>query len=84
MNLTKADATKDFAFLTLICEQARDVVFKLGLVFQHKKIHISITRNIESTAPLELCINTTLVANNLPPKGDPNIHSHGPQEQVWR
>ena len=38
MRLTKCDATKDFAFLTLISEEVRDVILKYGLVFQNEKI----------------------------------------------
>lgn len=34
MSLTRLNATKDFAFLTLISEEARDVILKYGIVFQ--------------------------------------------------
>ena len=51
MSLTKLDATKDFAFLNLISKEARDVVLKYGLVFQHEKNQVSITRDKETTSP---------------------------------
>ena len=58
MRLTKCDATKDFAFLTLISEEVRDVILKYGLVFQNEKIRVSITRDKVFFVPLELCIST--------------------------
>lgn len=68
MSLTKPDATKDFAFLTLLSEETRDTILTQGLHYHHEKIRVSITRGKEVTAPSELRISTTLVANNLPQK----------------
>lgn len=64
----KPNATKDFAFLTFVYEEAWDVVLSHELSYHYEKICVNITRDKETTAPLELCISTTLVANNLPQK----------------
>ena len=55
-----------FLIFTLISKETRDVIFKYGIGLQHEKIEVSMTRDKESTAPSELRISTTLVANNLP------------------
>lgn len=68
MTLTKPNASKDFVFLTLIFDDARGDVLKSSLTYHHEKLRVSIPRNKEATAPSELRIGTTLVANNLPQK----------------
>ena len=66
MGLAKPEFEKDFAFLTLTTEEARDLVLKEGLTFNHEKLHVSIPRDRGASHPSELRISTTLVANNLP------------------
>ena len=66
MGLVKPELEKNFAFLTFITEEARDLVLKEGLTFNHEKLQVSITRDRRASHPSELRISTTLVANNLP------------------
>jgi hypothetical protein len=66
MGLAKPELERDFAFLTLTTEEARDLVLKEGLTFNHEKLQVSITRDRGASHPSELRISTTLVANNLP------------------
>jgi hypothetical protein len=66
MGLAKPELERDFSFLTLTTEEARDLVLKEGLTFNHEKLQVSITRDRGASHPSELRISTTLVANNLP------------------
>ena len=66
MGLTKPELDKNFAFLTLTTEEARDLVLMEGIIFNHEKIQVSITKDRGIGNPSELRISTTLVANNLP------------------
>ena len=66
MGLTKPELDKNFAFLTLTTEEARDIILKDGLTFNHEKLQVSVTWDRGSGNPSELRISTTLVANNLP------------------
>ena len=66
LGLTKPELDKNFAFLTLTTEDARDIILKDGLTFNHEKLQVSVTRDRGSGNPSELRISTTLVANNLP------------------
>ena len=66
MGLTKPELDKNFAFLTLTTEEARDHILKDGLTFNHERLQVSITRDRGTGNPSELRISTTLVANNLP------------------
>ena len=68
MGLAKPEIGKNFAFLTLTTEEARDQVLKEGLTFKHEKLQVSVTRDRGASHPSELRISTTLVANNLPQK----------------
>ena len=56
MGLAKPELDKNFAFLTLTAEETKDLVLKEGLIFNYEGVG----------NPSELCISTTLVANNLP------------------
>ena len=64
--LTKADEEKDFAFLTLTTEEAREEILTNGLTYHSKKLKVSITKDKDIGNLSELRISTTLVANNLP------------------
>ena len=66
MGLTKPKFDKNFAFLTLTTEEARDLVINEGLTFNHEKLQVDVTRDRGAGNPSELRISTTLVANNLP------------------
>ena len=66
MGLTKPELDKNFAFLTLTTEDARDLLLKDGLTFNHERLQVSVTRDRGTGNPSELRISTTLVANNLP------------------
>ena len=66
MGLTKPEFDKNFAFLTLTTEEAREVVLKEGLHYNNERLQVSITRDRTGANPSELRISTTLVANNLP------------------
>ena len=66
MGLTKPKFDKNFAFLTLTTEEARDLVINEGLTFNHEKLQVDITRDRGAGNPSELRISLTLVANNLP------------------
>ena len=66
MGLAKPELDKYFVFLTLTTEDARDLVLKEGLIFNHEVLQVSITRDRSIGNPSEFRISTTLVANNLP------------------
>ena len=66
MGLTKPELDKNFAFLTLTTEDARDLILKDGLTFNHEKLQVSAPRDRGTGNASELRISTTLVANNLP------------------
>ena len=68
LTLTKPDTEKDFAFLTLTTEEARDAILKGKIKFNHENLTMSITRDREAGNSSELRISTTLVINNLPQK----------------
>lgn len=66
MGLTKPILDKNFAFLTLTTEEARNVVLKEGVTYNNERLQVSVTRDRSGGNPSELRISTTLVANNLP------------------
>ena len=66
LSLTKMDEEKDFAFITLTTEEARDDILSNGLTYRSEKLKVSITRDKDIGNLSELRISTTLVANNLP------------------
>ena len=66
LSLTKADTERDFAFITLTTEEAKNDILTNGLTFHAEKLKVSITRDKDMSNPSELRISTTLVANNLP------------------
>ena len=68
LTLTKPDPEKDFAFLTLATEEARDAILEGGLKYKYEKLHVNIPRDREAGNSSELRISTTLVVNNLPQK----------------
>ena len=66
MGLSKPVLDKDFVFLTLTMEEARDAILKEGLAYSNEKLLVSVTHDRNVGNPSELRISTTLVANNLP------------------
>ena len=66
LSLTKSGANKDFAFITLTTDEAREDIFTNGLTYLSERLKISVTKDKEMDNPSELRISTTLVANNLP------------------
>ena len=66
LSLTKSDTNKDFAFITLTTEEAREDVLNNGLTYHSERLKVSATEDKEMGSPSELRISTTLVANNLP------------------
>ena len=66
LSLTKSDEERDFAFITLTTEEARDDILNNGLIYRSEKLKVSITRDKNIGNISELRISTTLVANNLP------------------
>ena len=66
MGLTKSEIDKNYAFLTLTTEEARDNVLNHRLAYNQEKLKVSITRDRGVGNPSKLRISTTLIANNLP------------------
>ena len=66
LSLTKSDIDKDFSFITLTTEEARDDILNNGLTYHSERLKVSITKDKDAGHPSELRISTTLVANNLP------------------
>ena len=66
LSLTKSDEEKDFAFITLTTEEARDDIHNNGLTYRSEKLKVSLTKDKDTGNLSELRISTTLVANNLP------------------
>ena len=66
LSLTKSDNDKDFAFITLTTEEAREDILNNGLIYHSERLKISATKDKDAGNPSELMISTTLVANNLP------------------
>jgi hypothetical protein len=66
LSLTKSDTDKDFAFITLTTEEARNDILTNGLTYHSERLKVSITKDKDVGNPSELRISTTLVANNLP------------------
>ena len=66
LSLTKSDTDKDFAFITLTTEEARDDILHNGLSYHSERLKVSMTKDKEAGNTSELRISTTLVANNLP------------------
>ena len=66
LSLTKSDVEKDFAFITLTTEEAREEILTNGLTYHSKRLKVSITRDKDMGNQSELRISTTIVANNLP------------------
>jgi hypothetical protein len=65
LSLTKSDTDKDFAFITLTTEEARNDILTNGLTYHSERLKVSITKDKDIGNPSELRISTTLVANNL-------------------
>ena len=59
---------KDFAFITLTTEEARDDVLNNGLTFESERINVSITKDKDLGNPSELRISIILVSNKLSQK----------------
>ena len=64
--ITKSDGEKDFAFLTLTTEEAKEDILTNGLIYHSERLNVSITKDKDIGSISELKISTTLVANNLP------------------
>lgn len=57
-----------YAFLNLATKESKDSILEHDLLYNHEKIMVSITHDRDANNPSELCINITLVVNNLPQK----------------
>ena len=66
LSLIKSDIDKDFVFITLTTEEARDDILNNGLIYHSKRLKVCATKDKGMGSPSELRISTTLVANNLP------------------
>ena len=66
LSLTKPDEEKDFAFITLTTEEAREDVLNNGLTYRSERLKVSTPKDKDMGNSSELRISTTLVANNLP------------------
>jgi len=66
LSLTKSDTERDFAFITLTTEEAREDVLQNGLTFHSERLKVSLTKDKDLGNTSELKISTTLVAYNLP------------------
>lgn len=66
LSLTKSDVERDFAFITLTTEEARDDILSNGLVYHSERLIVSLTKDKDIGNSSELRISTTLVVNNLP------------------
>ena len=56
---------KDYTFLTLVIEEAIDLILEHGLLYNNEKLKVSITQNMDLDNLSELCISTILIVNNL-------------------
>lgn len=61
----KPELDNYFGFLTLTMEEDRDIVFKEGFAFNHKKLQASITRDRGANNSSKWKIGTPIVAYNL-------------------
>jgi hypothetical protein len=66
LSLTKPDDAKDFAFIMLTTEDARDDILNNGLIYHSERLKVSVPKDRGIGNPSDLRISTTLVANNLP------------------
>ena len=66
LSLTKSETERDFTFITLTTEEAREDILNNGLTFQAERLKVSIIRTKDMSNPSELRISTTLVVTNLP------------------
>jgi hypothetical protein len=66
LSLTKSDDGKDFAFITLTTEDAREDLLRNGLTYHSERLKVSATKDKDMDNTSDLRISTTLVANNLP------------------
>ena len=76
LSLTKSDEEKNFAFITLTTEEARDDLLNNGLTYRSEKLKVSLTKDKDSVNLSELRISTTLVANNLPQRESQSTITH--------
>jgi hypothetical protein len=68
LSLTKSDDAKDFAFITLTTEDARENLLRNGLTYHSERLQVSATKNKATDNTSDLRISTTLVVHNLPQK----------------
>lgn len=73
LSLTKLEVEKDFAFITLTTEESRDDIRNNSLIYHYERLKVSITKDKDIGNLLELRINTTVVANNLPQRESQSI-----------
>ena len=66
LSLNKVDIDRDFTFITLTTEEAKDNLLKNGLTYHSELLKVSITKDKDVGNSSELIISTTLVASNLP------------------
>ena len=66
LSLTKSDTERDFAFITLTTEEAKEDVLQNGLTYHSERLKVSLTRDKDLGNTSELKISTTLVTHNLP------------------
>ena len=66
LSLTKFKDDKDFAFITLITEDAREDILRNDLFYHSERLRVSATKDKDNGSTFDLRINTTLVAHNLP------------------
>ena len=66
LSLTALDLEKNFAFITLITEQARKELLTNALTLYREKLKLSIMRDKDGGNLLEHQISMIFVANNLP------------------
>lgn len=66
LSLTKSDDDKDFAFITLTTEDAREDIIRNGLTFHSERLKVSATKDKDTGNTLDLKISITLVVNNIP------------------
>lgn len=66
MTLMKPGLTKDFAFLIVATKETQETFLQCGFTYNWEKIKASIIQDKQVGNTLDLWINTTLIANNLP------------------
>lgn len=79
LNLTKPEITKDFVFLTLVSEEARDSLLSSGITYAHERIKVSITRDKDMGNPSEQGL-AQRSSPTIYPKRNPKSQSSRPSK----